>query len=524
RVFENGVVDIFKNNRNLRVNVNRLKPYLRKDQDQVKKVFLENGKIKERTDPIVLAPKETIQNQNQNRDLNIPNQNFSNNDNLPLQPVNLRGDQPPPPLLAQQAAPQHAQPLTPETNTPPAAKRGRGRPRKIIDTPPIAQHTTPPPVSNQDEGGGFYPQENQPQNDNTELGGMLTRAKIKAMERAGIPPPQFKQMVNTVNRCIFMINHKKDYLTIYGTPKFPPKNKVQYYKRRIQFLKRLPVQKRNLLLTGDPLFEFDPVVYAHVFHNPAPEFEQIAQRYFNYFIPNPPPPPPPGFLIPQGQPPVYQPPPQPPHQAPPQDVELPHSSDEEVFQDFPAAAADPQEVPPRPEAAFRTPQGSPNSSPSHSSTHSTSNESEDAQNIQPEKSKISKEIENAQLLFQRLSTQEFPGGHRLRAKPVAPSTSSPRITSWPVLETKEAPVTNRRQSMAWQISPPATRRTSGAPPKPSQLPRTPPATFGQPARMVAPSRSIVPPRPTTTFGQPAGHSSPPSFASLAQGSHPGAQG
>ncbi|MGL6006554.1 RNase H-like domain-containing protein, partial [Aeromonas sobria] len=46
RVFENGVVDIFKNNRNLRVNVNRLKPYLRKDQDQVKKVFLENGKIK----------------------------------------------------------------------------------------------------------------------------------------------------------------------------------------------------------------------------------------------------------------------------------------------------------------------------------------------------------------------------------------------------------------------------------------------------------------------------------------------
>jgi len=440
-------------------------------------------------------------------------------------------NQPPPPQPSQTA--QDLNPPTLRDDTPSiTTKRGRGRPRKTSYTPAHTERVNTPTVSNSDLGGeNLASQQNEPNLSEQEMGGMLTRAKMRAMERQGIPPPQFQQLVNFVNKGVFLINRDQDYLTQYGTPKFPPKNKREYYKRRIQFLKKLPVQKRNLLLTGDPLFEFDPVVYAHVFHNLAPQFAEIFQRHFNYFIPNPPPLPPPGFCNPP--PPGFHPQPPPPVQVPPENVQLP-SSDEEVFQDLPADVAAPQEVPPPPEDHFRTPQGSPPSSPSQRSAEYSSSSSTEDQNIQPEKSKQSKEIENASLLFQRLSTQEFPGGHRLRAKPATEATSSPRITSWPVLETKEVPDQDRRSSLAWVISPPATRRTSTQPParvqaakKPEpapsfQLPRTPPATFGQPAQMVAPRRSLIPPK-SATFGSSAA-SSPPSFASVARGGTPTAQG
>ena len=56
--------------------------------------------------------------------------------------------------------------------------------------------------------------------------------------------------------------------------------------KRRNFLKKLSVQDRNLLLTGDPFFEFDPLVYSCCFFSPRETLPAILQHNFDYIIPD----------------------------------------------------------------------------------------------------------------------------------------------------------------------------------------------------------------------------------------------
>ncbi len=50
-------------------------------------------------------------------------------------------------------------------------------------------------------------------------------------------------------------------------------------------MKRLSVQDRNLLLTGDPYFQFDPIVYDCCFWLPKVAIPPIIQNQLHYLIP-----------------------------------------------------------------------------------------------------------------------------------------------------------------------------------------------------------------------------------------------
>ena len=73
----------------------------------------------------------------------------------------------------------------------------------------------------------------------------------------------------------------------YDLPYPPPQGgeSLEITKRR-EFLKKLSVQDRNLLLTGDPFFEFDPMVYSLCFFSPTQALPALLQNNFNYLIPN----------------------------------------------------------------------------------------------------------------------------------------------------------------------------------------------------------------------------------------------
>jgi hypothetical protein len=66
--------------------------------------------------------------------------------------------------------------------------------------------------------------------------------------------------LNNCDRNVYTHDH-------YGLPHPPPsgKKEPENITKRREFLKKLSIQDRNLLLSGDPLFQFDPVVYSCVF-------------------------------------------------------------------------------------------------------------------------------------------------------------------------------------------------------------------------------------------------------------------
>ena len=60
-----------------------------------------------------------------------------------------------------------------------------------------------------------------------------------------------------------------------------------WIKNRKTNLKKFSVQERNLLLTGDPLFHFYPVVYDCFFFSPKCALLAILQNNFAHIIPDP---------------------------------------------------------------------------------------------------------------------------------------------------------------------------------------------------------------------------------------------
>jgi hypothetical protein len=71
----------------------------------------------------------------------------------------------------------------------------------------------------------------------------------------------------------------------YNLPKqFPGVKQPQHITRRRNFLKKLTPQQRNLLLTGDPVFAFDPLAYHIAFF--APQVPEIIQQQLDYLLPD----------------------------------------------------------------------------------------------------------------------------------------------------------------------------------------------------------------------------------------------
>jgi transposase InsO family protein len=249
KVSEEGVAELLINGRKQKVNISRLKRFNdnvdNNDSDSVSTANdddADKGKQKPLFAPSDFPP--------------LPQRQLlrHNNDDFSRQPVQQQQQ----PFVAQNA-----------TEIP---KRGRGRPRKTYDVVqiPRTQQAVPNPsmVVNLDT----QQQQQQQQPDATER--RITRSMAKA---AALADPAAEQMVATLNNEANKIfqhlmtkrHHKKwvewqaknTPLDEYALPKHTNKADKQWVERRRKYLKRLQPAERNTVLTGDPLFSYDPILY-----------------------------------------------------------------------------------------------------------------------------------------------------------------------------------------------------------------------------------------------------------------------
>jgi len=152
-------------------------------------------------------------------------------------------------------------------------------------------------------------QAQQQQQQQPEIKGPLTRASARAMERNKMTPSDAIRLIRKVNLAAskhfqpvphFDVSEGPDFVADnYGLPKqLPGVKQPQHILRRHKFLKSVSPQQRNLLLTGDPMFAFDPIAYQTIFF--SPQAPQILKQEFEYRLPNNPHPQP----IPEQRPPT----------------------------------------------------------------------------------------------------------------------------------------------------------------------------------------------------------------------------
>ena len=344
RVFDQGVVELQLPNRKLRVNVGRIKPYVTPISLHERVVALpgDNSQPFDATltqappcPPTQPPPQAQAHHSPAMQPLATPpppaplppppadenDMHFWDNDRA--WPVAL--PHPPAPGPAPPRTPPPQPPTAPEP--PPAGHtpqpRPRGRPRKLQQPPP------PPNAPD------VTPQ--QPER-------MITRAMARAQARAQMTPEDAITLQRKVaSAARHLRNQKQKYDILYHTggangPKpvvdeynlpvpAPGSTSSKQIRRRRQFLKSLTPQTRNLLLTGDPVFAFDPLDYEIILQTPARHRPPILHDQFDYLPPelndpqdpDPPPPPPPWHPEPNNPqpPPLPPPPPQLPNPDPP---------------------------------------------------------------------------------------------------------------------------------------------------------------------------------------------------------------
>jgi transposase InsO family protein len=297
KVLEHGVVELLIKNRRVKVNVGRIKPTtppLTQPQQPQQDTQQQPPQQPQVTQPPGQAG-APARDQSPYRERDDPFPHAA------LLPQLL---QPPPQEPPQQPeAPQVAQ----QQQEPAPAKRGRGRPRKDAGGPP------PPPAP---PLGAQQAQQQQQQQPETE--GPMTRARARALERYKMAPNDAIRLIRKVNTAAarhftpvphFDVSEGPDFVSDdYGLPKqIPGVKQPAHLIRRRKFLKSLSPQQRNLLLTGDPVFAFDPLAYQVLFFSPRPP--QLLQEQFDYLAP--------GNPQPQPQPAGEQRPPTPPPLPPP---------------------------------------------------------------------------------------------------------------------------------------------------------------------------------------------------------------
>ena len=252
KVFDSGVVDLQSPRRVLRVNVHRLKPY-------VSPLGVSRVLVPVPADTTLAAPGPPpaagLSSVPLTQAGTGPVPQFLDPTAFP--PLPAPSGPVPPPLPAAQVPP---------TQPPLPVGRPRGRPRRAEVSQPVPAEALAP---------------------------RLTRAASRAMERAGLPPPLMAGLVNAVHA------HVLQALAVRRVPHKLvglPVSASQFLPRRRRWLSTLPPAARNLVLTGDPAFAFDPLVYQYVITTPFPQQPPLFQQQFGYLAPPapaPPPPPPP---------------------------------------------------------------------------------------------------------------------------------------------------------------------------------------------------------------------------------------
>ena len=318
RTLENGVVELLFKNRRVRVNVGRIKPVT----PALTQPPTQPAPLQPTQQPAPPPPPPPAQQQHHypvRDDLFPPALLWEqhNNDPPAAPPVQQQPPQPPIPPLQPPPQPNAGQPAPP--------KRGRGRPRKDAAAPapqpPTAAPTAQPPQAG---AANDAPPE-----------GAITRARKRAIDRQNLPASDAIQLIRRVNAKaaralqfqptpIYGVAQGPTFVADeFGLPKqFPNQPQPTSITKRRKFLKSLSPTQRNLLLTGDPVFAFDPIAYEAVLFTKFVEPELLQQ--FDYLLPQPPQPPaephpqPPPPELPPIQTPPGSPPRTPPASPPPQ--------------------------------------------------------------------------------------------------------------------------------------------------------------------------------------------------------------
>ena len=130
---------------------------------------------------------------------------------------------------------------------------------------------------------------------------MLTRAKARAQLRQSMPATEAMHLCQYVNNIASQLatalKRNNKWVTKLGFVPEGPQFKADEFglpqqqhqrqqpdwviKRRA-FLQKLSVSQRNLLLTGDPSFAFDPVAYEVLFTVPHQQLPPVLQQQFEY--------------------------------------------------------------------------------------------------------------------------------------------------------------------------------------------------------------------------------------------------
>ena len=286
KVFDNGVVELQLPRRKLRVNVGRIKPYVAPVRMQHRFIDLpaagDPGEAaapqQPQADPAPREPPATA-----------PPATTEEDDNAFWEDNDRYWPTPTPHLAAPAPVPQvPQQPSTPPAPAaPPPPKRGRGRPPKIrlaTTTPPADGGSVPtqqPALLHAQDA----PQQQQQQTQPPER--MITRAMARAAARQQLTPEEAVSLQKKVHQATTQLWHTggtdgpQPVLDEFGLPKYTSSQPKAILKRR-KFLQSLAPTTRNLLLTGDPVFAFDPLVYATVLHVPQQLQPPILQQQFDY--------------------------------------------------------------------------------------------------------------------------------------------------------------------------------------------------------------------------------------------------
>ena len=182
-----------------------------------------------------------------------------------------------------------------------APKRGRGRPRKnfasnLPQNVNLNQNLNLniPRTQEVVENPSMIVQTDNQQN---EIGDRrITRAMARAAERAALADPVAQNVVAAINReasrilqRLLIAKHGKKWidwqtknipLDDFALPRQSDKTNTDWVRRRRAYLKRLTPSQRNSVLTGDPLFAYDPILYDLFFYENrlADRLAQIADN------------------------------------------------------------------------------------------------------------------------------------------------------------------------------------------------------------------------------------------------------
>ena len=389
KVFDNGVVEcIYKNNKKIRINVARIKPFIPPVDFNRRNVNLPPVEDFNLTLPPQLpAPPQAVAVPRVIRPRHLPRQY-------------LHPPPPPPPILAPQFHPPNP---PPQQFGPIPAPAPQLPPPAPVIPPPVP--APPPPVPRlfvpQIMPPAPVPPQQQPAAGDILPDTMRVTRAVRAANHLALHPP----LSEVNNRSPFTPNHAvfsgPAYVSdTFGLPVVKPGFKTpNWIKKRRKFLKNLTTAERNFTLTGDPGFPFDNVPY------------DVSL----------------GFRRQQQLPPPAPAPPQPPAPIqPPQPIPLPAPAQPAplltAFQRFRGLLTD--TTPPR---GVLSPDASDSDSP-------PSDLAGPSPCLRPRSSsQASANLAAATSLMERASLHRPLAGYWLRSSPTAPATSQPaaagRLTS-----------------------------------------------------------------------------------------------